>query len=142
MIIGRAEKEISCSMRILYRRFQDSQILNVSTFPMKGKRKPNDHKEKRGKQAFRRQLKERQSDYPNFSNEFGHLEGDTIVGLNHRGAVITMVVRLSKVIITLKPDGRKAQNIENSLHYWFSNLPTHLLNQSPLTAVKSFTGKV
>ena len=64
VIIGRAEKNISCSMRTLYRRFQDSETFNVATLPMKGKRKPNGHKEKRGKQAFRRQLKDRQRDIP------------------------------------------------------------------------------
>ena len=32
VIIGRAEKEISCSMRTLYRRFQDSEVFNVQHF--------------------------------------------------------------------------------------------------------------
>ncbi|BDP76792.1 hypothetical protein EfmAA242_10200 [Enterococcus faecium] len=38
--------------------------------------------------------------------EFGHLEGDTIVGIHHKSAVITLVERLSKAIIALKPEGR------------------------------------
>ncbi len=37
-----------------------------------------------------------EKDYSQFSNEFGHLEGDTIVGLKHKSAVITLVERLSK----------------------------------------------
>ena len=41
---------------------------------------PNGHSEKRGKQALRRDLRERADSYPNFKTEFGHLEGDTIVG--------------------------------------------------------------
>lgn len=139
VIIGRAEKNISCSMRTLYRRFQDSETFNVATLPMKGKRKPNGHKEKRGKQAFRRQLKDRQRDYPDFANEFGHLEGDTIVGLNHKSTVITLVERLSKVIITLKPDGRKAKDIENSLHSWFSHLPSHLFKSITFDCGKEFS---
>lgn len=48
------------------------------------------------------------------TNEFGHLEGDTIVGLKHKSAVITLVERLSKVIITLKPCGRQAIDIEKN----------------------------
>ncbi|BDP59586.1 hypothetical protein EfmJHP38_05240 [Enterococcus faecium] len=76
---------------------------------MKGKRKPNGHQERRGKQTFRRSIHEREKDYSQFSNEFGHLEGDTIVGLKHKSAVITLVERLSKVIITLKPCGRQAR---------------------------------
>ncbi len=43
-----------------------------------------------------------------------HLEGDTIVGLKHKSAVITLVERLSKVIITLKPCGRQAIDIEKN----------------------------
>ncbi|MFU2322155.1 IS30 family transposase, partial [Enterococcus faecium] len=66
------------------------------------------HKEKRGKQGFRRSIRDRKTDYTQFDHEFGHLEGDTIVGLKHKSAVITLVERLSKVIITLKPCGRQA----------------------------------
>ena len=51
---------------------------------MKGKRKPNGHKERRGKQAFKRNISERLTDYPEFQQEFGHLEGDTIVGVHHK----------------------------------------------------------
>ena len=51
VIIGRAEKNLGCSMRTLYRRFKDSSLFDVKTLPMKGKRKPNGHQEKRGKQG-------------------------------------------------------------------------------------------
>ncbi len=89
---------------------------------MKGKRKPNGHQERRGKQTFRRSIHEREKDYSQFSNEFGHLEGDTIVGLKHKSAVITLVERLSKVIITLKPCGRQAIDIEKKLNQWFESV--------------------
>lgn len=39
---------------------------------------------KRGKQAFRRDLREQSDIYPDFDTEFGHLEGDTIVERNIR----------------------------------------------------------
>lgn len=57
-----------------------NQIFDVRHLPMKGKRKPNSHKETRGKQVFRRSIHDRKTDYDNFNHEFGHLEGDTIVG--------------------------------------------------------------
>lgn len=56
---------------------------------MKGKRKPNGHCEKRGRQAFKRHISERIEEFPFFFQEFGHLEGDTIIGRNHGSAVIT-----------------------------------------------------
>ena len=34
---------------------------------------------RRGKQAFKRNIAERETDYASFETEFGHLEGDTIV---------------------------------------------------------------
>jgi IS30 family transposase len=58
-----------------------------------------------------------------FEEEFGHLEGDTIVGIHHKSAVITLVERLSKAIIALKPEGRKAVDIENSINEWLQSVP-------------------
>ncbi|BDP90529.1 IS30 family transposase [Enterococcus faecium] len=115
VLIGRAEFPIACSVRTLYRMFKD-KTFDTHDLPMKGKRKPNGHKEKRGKQGFRRSIRDRKTDYTQFDHEFGHLEGDTIVGGKHKSAVITLVERLSKVIITLKPEGRQAKDIENRLN--------------------------
>ncbi|EZP95186.1 hypothetical protein Z971_16050, partial [Enterococcus faecium VRE0576] len=80
-----------------------------------------------------------------FNSEFGHLEGDTIVGIHHKSAVITLVERLSKVIITIKPNGRKALDIETALNQWFSRFPKNFFKSITLlrlTVEKNFlTGK-
>lgn len=110
VIINRAETPISCSVRMLYRQFKTNQF-DVTKLSIKDKRKPNGHKGHRGKQAFKRNISERIDDYPEFQQEFGYLEGDTIVGVHHKSAVITLVERLSKIIITLKPEGRTAADI-------------------------------
>lgn len=138
VIIGRAEFPISCSVRTLYRLFKQGTF-DVSSLPMKGKRKSNGHKEKRGKQAFKRTIHQRNEDYQHFNHEFGHLEGDTIVGKDHKSAIITLVERLSKVIITLKPTGRKAVNIENSLNNWFDNVPNYLFKSITFDCGKEFS---
>ena len=83
-------------MRTLYRLFSKG-IFDIDTLPMKGKRKPNGHQEKRGKQQYQRSIHDRPDNYPDFNSEFGHLEGDTIVGIHHKSAVITLVERLSKL---------------------------------------------
>ena len=109
-------------MRTLYRLFS-KVIFEVETLPMKGKRKPNGHQEKLGKQQLKRSIHDRPDNYPNFNSEFGHLEGDTIVGVHHKSAVITLVERLSKVIITIKPNIRKASDIKIAINQWFSYFP-------------------
>ena len=51
---------------------------------MKGKKRhPNGYVERRGKAGrLGRAFSERHQDYPNYHNEFGHLEADTIQGKN------------------------------------------------------------
>ncbi|MFW8494485.1 IS30 family transposase [Enterococcus faecalis] len=138
VIIGRGEFPIGCSVRTIYRMFKMG-IFDCSDLPMKGKRKPNGHQEKRGKHAFRRSIHERSNDYTSFEEEFGHLEGDTIVGQKHKSAVITLVERLSKVIITLKPTGRQAKDIENRLNQWMQSVPKHLFKSMTFDCGKEFS---
>ncbi|KST88507.1 Mobile element protein [Lactococcus lactis subsp. lactis] len=138
VIIGRGEFPIGCSVRTLYRMFKMG-IFDCSDLLMKGKRKPNGHQEKRGKHAFRRSIHERSNDYTSFEEEFGHLEGDTIVGQKHKSAVITLVERLSKVIITLQPEGRRAIDIENRLNQWMQSVPKHLFKSMTFDCGKEFS---
>src|SRR5690625_138351 len=112
-------------MRTLYRRFSEGEF-NQQSLPMQGKRKPNGHQEKRGRQSFRRTIKDREKDHPNFENEFGHLESDTIKGRHHKNAVITLVERKSKCIIVIKPVGRQAAHIEKPLNNWLNRLPRNI----------------
>ena len=138
VIIGRGEFPIGCSVRTLYRMFKMG-IFDCSDLPMKGKRKPNGHQEKRVKHAFRRSIHERSNDCTSFEEEFGHLEGDTIVGQKHKSAVITLVERLSKVIITLQPEGRRAIDIENRLNQWMQSVPKHLFKSMTFDCGKEFS---
>lgn len=138
VIIGRKEKPISCSMKTLYRQFEQG-IFNQDKLPMKGKRKPNGHQEKRGKQTFRRGIEDRDQEHPNYQKEFGHLEGDTIVGVHHKSAVITLVERISKCIITIKPEGRKAADIEKSLNNWLGILSRNLFKSIIFDCGKEFS---
>lgn len=138
VIIGRAEYPIICSVRTLYRMFEKG-LFDALSLPLKGKRKPNGHQEKRGKQAFRRSIRQRNKEYSNYSKEFGHLEGDTIIGAKHKSAVITLVERLTKVIITLKPTGRQAKDIEHRMNQWFQTFPCHVFKSITFDCGKEFS---
>lgn len=138
VIIGRNERPISCSVRTLYRKFASGEF-NPKDLPMQGKRKPNGYQEKRGKQSFRRSIQDRDNDHPNYRKEFGHLEGDTIVGRHQKSAVITLVERLTKCIIAIKPAGRQATHIETSLSQWIGQLPHHLFKSIMFDCGKEFS---
>src|SRR5699024_439965 len=138
VIIGRKEKSISCSMRTLYRKFASNKF-DQEQLPMLGRRKPNSHQEKRGKQNFKRSIRDRDHDYPDYQDEFGHLEGDTIVGRHHKSAVITLVERLTKCIIAIKPNGRQAADVETSLNKWFGPLPRHIFKSIIFDNGKEFS---
>ena len=137
VIKGAYPDRISCSMRTLYR-LADRDIFKKEDLPWKGKRKPNGHSEKRGKQAFRKDLRERAAVFPNFKTGFVHLEGDAIVGEKHKSAVITLVECCSKAIITLKTNGRRASDIEVVINQWLSQVPSHLFKSITLIAEKNF----
>lgn len=131
------------SSKTLYRRFKDDERLNISTLPLKGRRKPNGHQETRGKHSSTRSIHSRKDSYSQFDTEFGPLEGDTIIGQKHKSAIITLVEHQSKIIITLKPDGRTAKAVGHRMNQFLAHCHIICLNQSHLTVEKNFlTGKV
>src|SRR5699024_7774133 len=62
---------------------------------------------KKEEKNFKRSIRDRDPDHLDYQEEFGHLECDTIVGRHHKSAVITLVERLTKCIIAIKPNGRQ-----------------------------------
>jgi len=122
----------------LYRRAKEG-LFKLELLPMKGKRKPNGHTEKRGKQSFTRNISERVEDHPDVDEEFGHIEGDTIVGAHHKSAVITLAERLTKMIITLKPTGRSALSVGQRINEWLSDLPVNLFKSITFDCGKEFS---
>ena len=84
-------------------------------------------------------MRERADSYPDFKTEFGHQEGDTIVGEKNKSAVITLVERCSKAIITLKTNGWKASDIEASINQCLSQVPSHLFRSTTFDCRKEFS---
>ena len=138
VIVGRGEYPLSCRVSTLYRRFRQG-LFDITKLPFKGKRKTNGHKEKRGRQGFTRDLRAREKEHPNFAVEFGHLEGDTIVGKAHKTAIITLVERKTKSIIALKTEGRKATDIEDSISDWLDTIPKNFFKSITFDCGKEFS---
>lgn len=113
----------------------DRGIFKKESLPWKGKCKPNGKTEKHCKLAFRRDIREHSKVYPEFDSEFGHLEGD----INYKSAVITLVEKQSKAIITFRTKGRKAGDIEQALTRWLSIFPKHLFKSMTFDCGKEFS---
>ena len=141
-IINRHERSFSCGVRTLYRIFKrDAFGLFAKDLPMHGQRHPNGYVERRGKAGqLGRDLKTRYQDYPNFKQEFGHLEGDTVQGKNHQGAVTTLVERQTKVAIVLNSHTKPSQDVNRSLAAWLTKLPRHLFKSITFDNGKEFAG--
>ena len=128
-IIGNHEHPISCSMRTLYRMFARNQYgFSVKQLPMKGKRHPNGYVEHRGKAGqLGRSIYQRYRDFPHYQHEFGHFEADTVQGKAHRGAVMTLVERQSKVMIVLNIHHKTDEAVNCQLDQWLAKLPRHFV---------------
>lgn len=138
VIKGTFSEKIPCSMRTLYR-LADRGLFSKEDFPWKGKRKSNGHKEKRGKQAFKRSLEERATTYPQFQEEFGHLEGDTIVGKDSKSASVTLAERQSKLIVSLKTKSRKANDVTEAIQGWLAQFSVNLFKSITFDCGKEFS---
>lgn len=138
IIIGRNEHHINCSVRTLYRMFKRGEF-DVRRLPMKGCRQSNGYVETRGRAGqLGRNIDERYSDYPNYRNEFGHLEADTVQGSKHHGAVMTLVERLSKVEIIFSIYHRTAECVNAHLDHWLAKIPRHLFKSITFNNGKEF----
>lgn len=58
-----------------------------------------------------------------FRNELGHWEGDTVIGKEHKGAIVTNVERKSGFLLASKVKKRTAYAIVDSTEKLFSDIP-------------------
>ena len=128
-----------CSTKTLYRMVED-KLIDASKLRRKGKRKPNNHQETRGKINDCKTIHERNEKYPNApeSKEFGHFEGDTIIGEKRKSAIVTLVEKSSKYIVLLKAS-RKSQDVLNAMNKWFNNLGNECIKTITFDRGKEFS---
>ncbi len=111
-----------CSTKTLYRMVKD-KVIDASKLRRKGKKKPNNHQETRGKINNCKTIHERNKKFPDApkSKEYGHFEGDTIIGEKRRTAIVTLVEKTSKYIVLLKAS-RKSQEVLEAMNKWFTSI--------------------
>lgn len=138
VIVHHEDSPLTFSMKTLYRRYRDDSRLDVKKLPMKGKRRSNGHIETRGRGSFCLTIHDRAKIFPNLAHEFGHLEGDSIVGKDHQSRVITLAERLYKPIVALKPKRTDATAVAERLDEWLSDIPRHTFKSITFDRGKEF----
>ncbi|VTZ95215.1 hypothetical protein LREP572_02129 [Limosilactobacillus reuteri] len=116
-------------------------MASIKQLPMKGKRHPNGYVEHRGKAGqLGRSIYQRYRDFPHYQHEFGHFEADTVQGKAHRGAVMTLVERQSKVMIVLNIHHKTDEAVNCQLDQWLAKLPRHFVKSIIFDNGKEFAG--
>lgn len=129
------EEYTKCYVRTLYRQFKKTLIKPHS---QSGERKPNVHKERRGKQFFKRNIVERAKDYPQFKQEFGHIEGDTIVSVHYKKCHHHVIGTSVESHMTLKSIGRKTSYSETEMNHCVQDIPKNLFLSSTFNCITIF----
>ena len=119
------------STKTLYKLVKNG-VIDAKKLRRKGKNNPKHHKETRGRINDCKTIHERDRQYPKASTnqEYGHFEGDTIVGKNRQSAIVTLVEKKSKYIVLLKAS-RKSQEVKDATLNW--------LNEQVETGIKTMT---
>lgn len=96
-------------------------IIEKQKLRRKGKNNPKNHKETRGKINDCQTIHQRDERYPKArsNQEYGHFEGDTIVGKNRQSAIVTLFEKNSKYIILSKAS-RKSQDVKDATLNWLN----------------------
>lgn len=142
-IAGRSKLEglYSISFKTIYRAIKDNLLSDdaVELLPRKGKVKPRGSKEKRGTIPDKKMIEERPQEADDRS-EIGHYESDTIVGKDHKGAIMTYVCRKTRYLIAeLMPD-RKAKTFNAATLENFKYIPEKYIKTFTSDNGKEFSG--
>ena len=142
-IAGRAKSDnkYSVCFKTIYRAIKNNLLSSdiLEFLPRKGKVKPRNIQERRGTIPDKKMIGERPKAADNRS-EVGHYESDTIVGKDHKGAIMTYVCRKTRFLIAeLMPD-RKAKTFNEATIENFKYIPKEYIKTFTSDNGKEFSG--
>lgn len=117
-------KETLCHETIYQYIYKNKPSLVKIYFRRKGKKYQHNRRAKY--QILNRRMIDERPSYVDQRKDIGHWEGDTIIGKNHKGAILTNVERLSGKLIAKKLPDRTSQSVLDSTIEEFSDLPPRL----------------
>ncbi len=132
-------KDEKISTKTLYKLAKQG-VIDINKLRRKGKNNPKGHNETRGKINTCKTIHERDEKYPNAktSIEYGHFEGDTIVGKARKSAIVTLVEKYSKYIVLLKAS-RKSEDVKEAICKWLSSLHKSCISTITFDRGKEFS---
>lgn len=135
----RDNKDEKVSTKTLYKLAKQG-IIDLKKLRRKGKNNPKGHNETRGKINTCKTIHERDEKYPDAktSIEYGHFEGDTIVGKARKSAIVTLVEKKSKYIILLKAS-RKSEDVKEATCKWLSSIDNNCITTITFDRGKEFS---
>lgn len=142
-ISGRAklEEKYRISFKTIYRAIKNNFLSDdiLDFLPRKGKVKPRNIKEKRGTIPDKKMIDERPAEADD-RTEIGHYESDTIVGKNHKGAIMTYVCRKTRFLIAELMPNRKAGTFNEATIENFKYIPKEYIKTFTSDNGKEFSG--
>jgi len=138
---AKLDKLYSISFKTIYRAIKAGFLLEdtVKLLPRKGKVRKNGAQEKRGIIPDKKMIEERPQE-ANDRSEIGHYESDTIVGKDHKGAIMTYVCRKTRFLIAELMLDRKAKTFNNATLENFKYIPEELIKTFTSDNGKEFSG--
>jgi IS30 family transposase len=118
------ENKNTVSFSTIYRGIKTGIIgvTEKSVLVRKGKVKPRNTEEKRGKIVDRKVIEDRPVE-ANERSKIGHYELDTVIGKGKQGAILTCVDRNSRYLIGSLMEDRKSLTLSNTLIEDFFEIP-------------------
>ena len=129
-ISGRAqiENKYNISFKTIYRAIRSNLLSDdvLEFLPRKGKVKARNTIEKRGTIPDKKMIEERPEEANN-RTEIGHYESDTIVGKDHKGAIMTYVCRKTRFLLAELMSNRTAKTFNEATIENFKYIPKNYI---------------
>lgn len=131
-ISGRLKRELPCmeefhvSHETIYRYIYRSPLKNKITSCLRRKRKKRRRKQRIARGGIRNKVSIH--DRPDISDrqEFGHWEGDLIIGKDQKSAMGTLIERSSRYTIIVPLQARDSRSVVNAFSKALHKIPKHL----------------
>ena len=112
----------------IYKEYFDNDILLWKYLPRKHKKRKQRHLKKTSRVVIKdkKSIHDRPEEV-NLKNEIGHWEGDTVVGKNNDGYIVTMLERVSQLYLTAWMPNKDAENCQRAMSEAMADIPNELI---------------